>query len=87
MSALVPPRVDSVPSCSRYSAADYDESRAAAFDPRDPTYLQVQSAPSSLGCPVLGILGVGRSHPSILQPAAVIGLVAVSAPAGREFLT
>lgn len=42
MSQLTPPRIISVPECSKYSSKDYDESRAAQFDPRDPASLRVR---------------------------------------------
>lgn len=55
MSAFVLPRITDIPQCSRYSAADYDESRAAQFDPRESTALR-DLAPSTVGGLVLGSL-------------------------------
>lgn len=55
MSALAPPRIIKVPECSKFSSADYDESRAAQFDPRDSASLR-DYAPSTVGGFVLGSL-------------------------------
>jgi hypothetical protein len=58
MSAFVNSKVVNIPSCAtKVSAADYDATRAALFDPRDPSYYK-DLVPSAIGGFVLGSLCV-----------------------------